>query len=116
MHEYRVRRGFRHQVTIHLIWWKNLSPMGRFLFLSHAGPGVGVNDIDARDRRMKLREEFNLRSDLFRDPARVGDDLRITGITLRRRDANRRSRARASQEQGMGDIVPVAHVRKRNVL
>ena len=55
--------------AIHLVRRKNLSPLLGFLFLPHAGPGVGINRIDACDRRMRIREQFDLRAGLFRNLA-----------------------------------------------
>ena len=40
-------RAIDEQVLVHLVRGETLAPLGRFLFLAHAGPDVGVDRVRA---------------------------------------------------------------------
>src|SRR5579871_2489544 len=97
VHEHRMGCGFGHNAAIYLVWLKDFCPLCRLVLLPHAGPGVGINCVDACNRSMRVREKLEFCSSLFRNLLRVGNDLRIARVALRSRDTNRRPQTRTGQ-------------------
>src|SRR5207245_2122775 len=85
-----------------------------FVLLSHAGPRVGVNRVGSGDRGARVGEQVDAGARLFRDFDRVGNDVVLRRIALRRGNPNGRSQTGAGQKQRVRHVVAVADVRQTN--
>src|SRR5258708_5802522 len=82
----------------------------RCVFLPHAGPNVGINRLDTRNRFHRIPSNLNARPTFTGKSLSVLHDL---GFRLEARwggDADRSSEFCADQKQGMADVAPIAHV------
>ena len=107
VHEDRMRRRARHQRVVHLVGRKISAALGRFVLLTHAGPGIGVDRIHAGHRCLRIGETFDDRAGLLRQclcASATICGLRL--VALRRRDANRRSEASAVSSSECATLLP----------
>src|ERR1700733_6100915 len=51
VHDNRLRRRLSQQFIVDLVGRENPRPLTGFLFLAHAGPGIGIDGIGPADRR-----------------------------------------------------------------
>ena len=98
MHEHGVRRGYRDELIIHLVGRENSCPLIRLVLVAHARPCVGVNRIHSPDRFARISHQLDDRARLFCDFARVGENLRVGAVSLRRSQAYFRSQQRSREQ------------------
>src|ERR1700722_19261394 len=84
VHEDCVGSGVRKQRVVYLVGGKSLGARGRFLFLAHAGPNVGVNRLHLGHCFFRGVQDFNLSAGLASRALGLGDHRR-GGLIARRR-------------------------------
>jgi hypothetical protein len=82
--EFRTGFGGGHQRGVDLIGCENLRPPVLFVFLSHAGPDVGVNDVGAFHGGVRINVLLDLRLGI--PLLHGGDNLRLEFVAGRRGD------------------------------
>ena len=95
---------------VHLIASESGFARGRFFFLAHAGPHVGVDRLRAGDGFFGRVQNFDFAARFAGYALRFGDDSRIGLVARGCGHANMRTGARADAEQRMADVVAVADV------
>ena len=83
VHEDGVRSRSRHEFLVHLVRRENSGALPSFVLLAHAGPRVGVNRVDAFNRRMRIGKYIDDRAGLFRYLLGIGDDFCVGTVTQR---------------------------------
>ncbi len=102
--------SFRNQLVIDLVGREDAFAFGSFFFLSHAGPGIRVDNIGEADRFMRVPEEAQAGT------AAAGDfqggfnccagHVKVLGV----RDAEIRAHLGANLHEGYSHIVAVTHI------
>ena len=94
---------FSHQRFVHLIRAENLAAHIRFVFLTHRGPDVCVDDVRVANGFRRVMCNFDGRAHLFRR----GCDLLFRFVAGRTSDGKVDAEAAGGDHQRMGDIVSV---------
>src|ERR1700734_247634 len=112
VHEDGVWSGAGEHRIVHLVAAEGRFTHFRFLFLSHAGPNVGVDGLRARDGFFGAMKKFNLAARLASSALGFGDDFRIRLVAFRSGDANVRADAPGDAQQRIAHVVAVADISK----
>src|SRR6185312_2244486 len=110
--EQRVGRGMREELLVDLIRRERGFALCRFTLLPHAGPDIRVNGIHAGHSLLRIIADMEGSPGGRGDLLRATDDSRIRLVARGSGDMNRAAEAGSRQQQRMGDIVSVSHVRK----
>ena len=90
-------RRMREKRFVYLIALEIGFALGRFLFLAHAGPHVGVDSLHPGDSFLWRVQNFNLAACLARHALRFRHHRGIRLVSRRRGHANMRPHARADR-------------------
>ena len=89
-----LRLGELHERGIHLVRAEDGGALFRFLFVSHAGPGIGVNGVGSGDGFARVGQDAERSLGFVRDGLRHGHDDGIEPVALRRGNGNFRADAK----------------------